>query len=357
MIGEVLRLTRWEWFKLRRRWMPWILLAILILATQLALWGTSLAFNDTKNRTDQVYISVGAASDGVPVPPLTYDCAQVLEMGVPDISSLYRENPDIGQAEADVMARNVVADCQDWDVRRQEDLGGLYSLLTPPGSAVLTLTVGHTVGLILVAILASSVIGTEHGWGTVRPLLVRGVRRWQMLASKLGMTALALAGAMLVIGVLGLLSGQVLGVLLSGTGGLENTTSWSDVAELFGKAWFSILPYAALMCLVSVATRSSAAGIGVGMGYYFLEQTLVGIFINLFDWFQRVADFLLVYNIGAFIAPGDSSDGEVGGLFGTIGDIPGELHTFLVLAAYTLVLGGLAFYLFHRRDIPGASRS
>ena len=28
MIVTVLRLTRWEFFKLRRRWMPWILVAL-----------------------------------------------------------------------------------------------------------------------------------------------------------------------------------------------------------------------------------------------------------------------------------------------------------------------------------------
>ena len=92
---------------------------------------------------------------------------------------------------------------------------------------------------------------------------------------------------------------------------------------------------------------------GVGLGYYFLEQIFLGIFINLFDWFQNVADFLLVYNIGVFMSGGDA-EGFAGP---TQGDAPGELHAFLVLVAYVLVLGGLAFYLFHRRDIPGASRS
>ena len=40
MIGEVLSLTRWEWYKLRRRWMPWILLAIITALPQLSLWGS-----------------------------------------------------------------------------------------------------------------------------------------------------------------------------------------------------------------------------------------------------------------------------------------------------------------------------
>ena len=95
---------------------------------------------------------------------------------------------------------------------------------------------------------------------------------------------------------------------------------------------------------------------GVGLGYYFFEQIFLGIFINLFDWFQNVADFLLIYNIGVFMSGGDA-EGASGAIGGTLGDAPGELHAFLVLAAYALVLGGLAFYLFHRRDIPGASRS
>ena len=40
MIAQVLRLTRWEWFKLRKRWMPWILLAVAVAITQLSIWGT-----------------------------------------------------------------------------------------------------------------------------------------------------------------------------------------------------------------------------------------------------------------------------------------------------------------------------
>ncbi len=40
MIAETLSLTRWEWFKLRRRWMPWILLAIVAALPQLSLWGS-----------------------------------------------------------------------------------------------------------------------------------------------------------------------------------------------------------------------------------------------------------------------------------------------------------------------------
>ena len=37
---QVLRLTRWELFKLRKRWMPWILVAVVVAICQAFLWGT-----------------------------------------------------------------------------------------------------------------------------------------------------------------------------------------------------------------------------------------------------------------------------------------------------------------------------
>ena len=136
------------------------------------------------------------------------------------------------------MAQRAIGQCQDSKANQQEQLGDLFSLITSPGSIVFSLVLGQGLGLILVAILTSSVIGTEHSWGTVRPLLVKGVRRWRLLASKLAMVALAFAASLLVVGVLGLITGQLLGGLLSDTEGLENSSSWGDVAEVFGKAWF-----------------------------------------------------------------------------------------------------------------------
>ena len=280
-------------------------------------------------------------------------CSALLDGEVSELSAhLMANDPNVSQAEADEAVQRGVTRCQDWDQRRQEDVEGFYSLITPPGSASFTMSIGQSIGLILVAILTASLIGTEHGWGTLRFLLVRGVRRWHVLASKLGIAWLAFAAALLVVGVLGTLSGQIIDGLLSGTEGLENDTSWGGVSEAFGRALLSVIPYVAMVSLVTVATRSSAAGIGIGVGYYFLEQTVVGIFSALFDWFQNVADFLPISNMEAFVNAGGgvSISGEGSS------DYAGDLHTLLVMAAYTLVSGALAFYLLHRRDIGGASR-
>ena len=47
MIVQVLRLTRWEWFKLRRRWLPWILLVIIVVIAQSFLWSTYISYGTT----------------------------------------------------------------------------------------------------------------------------------------------------------------------------------------------------------------------------------------------------------------------------------------------------------------------
>ena len=48
MIVPVLRLTHWEWFKLRKRWMPWILLGIVAIVTQISVWGSFSAYQSSR---------------------------------------------------------------------------------------------------------------------------------------------------------------------------------------------------------------------------------------------------------------------------------------------------------------------
>ena len=51
MITHLLLLTRWEWFKLRRRWMPWILLVILIALPQIGVVSSYFIFRGDINVT------------------------------------------------------------------------------------------------------------------------------------------------------------------------------------------------------------------------------------------------------------------------------------------------------------------
>ncbi len=86
MIAQVVRLTRWEWFKLRRRWMPWILLAIAAALCQVFLWSMFYSYNDRLSVEEQTTFHLPGpvvAEDGrravIPI-----SCADIWEGTVDD---------------------------------------------------------------------------------------------------------------------------------------------------------------------------------------------------------------------------------------------------------------------------------
>ena len=64
MAMQVVLLTRWEWFKLRRRWVPWILLGIAVVISQLIFW-LAVTFGDDlsyQSPTENIANGLGVAS-------------------------------------------------------------------------------------------------------------------------------------------------------------------------------------------------------------------------------------------------------------------------------------------------------
>ena len=215
------------------------------------------------------------------------------------------------------------------------------------------LGVAQGIGLILMVILTASTLGMDYGWGTLRAVLANGAGRWQYLSVKLLLMALVAGGALVVVTAATALSSLLAGALASdGAGNVEDPMGWADVGTSFAKTWFALLPYVAVAVFITVVTSSSAGGMAVALGYYFAELIAVAIMINLFDWFQNVADYVLGRNITGWML-GVQRESVSGGVVGDIGleEFPGDLHAFLVMAGYTLVLGALAFWIFQRRDV------
>ena len=140
--------------------------------------------------------------------------------------------------------------------------------------------------------------------------------------------------------------------LLVDDGGLTDSGEWSTAAVMFGKAVYGLMPYAILALFLSVLTSSSSMGIAMSLAYYFAELILGRILGDLFAWFDNVSDFLIGFNTAAWMSESGMVTTE-GTLF-PVSDPPGVLHAFLVVAAYIIVLGAAAFWLFQRRDVAGA---
>ena len=122
---------------------------------------------------------------------------------------------------------------------------------------------------------------------------------------------------------------------------------------MFGKAVYGLAPYAILALFLSVLTSSSSMGIALSLAYFFAESILVATLSGLFDWFSNVTDFLLGPSVTSWMTEtGVRTTGE-GAMF-PLSDPSSQLHAFFVVAAYIIVLGAAAFWLFQRKDIAGA---
>ena len=61
MAMQVALLTRWEWFKLRRRWVPWILLGFVLVVNQLIFWLVATLSDDISYQSTAENIANGLA--------------------------------------------------------------------------------------------------------------------------------------------------------------------------------------------------------------------------------------------------------------------------------------------------------
>jgi ABC-2 type transport system permease protein len=339
VITNIATLARWEWFKVSRRWMLWILLAFAILFAQLAVWAQFFSYQNLQRTGGE--ITVPAAVQQQSRAPRTVACADLLSADRSGVPS---------DLDPQVVA-GLAAQCRQQAPTLPARIARAYDSFTLPGSLPTALGVVQTLALILVAILAASAIGIDYGSGTLRSVLTKGTGRWPYLTAKL-LTLALLTGAGLVVTLATVaISSVIAGAIAAApAAGPEAPATWSDAIVGFAKAWVSILPYLALTTFFTVLARSSAAGMAIGLGYYFLEQIVIALFSSLFSWFQNVADFMLVRNISAWT----QRAGATGG-FGALGTLPDASQAIVVLAVYTLVLGSVAFFIFERRDVQGAT--
>ena len=290
MIVHILRLTRWEWFKLRKRWMPWILLIVALAVVQATLWGFYASYGNVGNEYDDGY-GVRDANGDYSI--IRISCVDILE-GTADA----KVELVIGEMREDarkrVEQRREHGSCPDIVEQIAEDRERHREFFVLPGGLANALGVAHYIGLLLVMILGASTVGAEYGWGTLRTALTKGTGRWQFLGAKaLSLVLFSVAG-LLVVSLTVVVSSLIAASLTLGDGGgLAGAGQWSTVAVMFGKATYVLVAYAILVLFLTVLTSSSSMGIAMSLAYYFAEFILGRILGDLFAWFDNVSDFLL----------------------------------------------------------------
>jgi ABC-type transport system involved in multi-copper enzyme maturation permease subunit len=197
------------------------------------------------------------------------------------------------------------------------------------------------VGGVMAVILAASIIGSEYGWGTVRTMLPRAAGRTRFLAAK----AVVVAGFVLLLTVVGFVAALASSALVTTLADLERDLGDRFVLEAaaaVGRTAFALLPYAALAFMVTLLTRSSAAGIGLGLGVFFLEGTVGLLLAAAGDAGERATEALISSNAEAVMNANRPEP---------VADIFSAWRGAAVLLAYTLLFVAIAFWRFRKRDV------
>ena len=118
------------------------------------------------------------------------------------------------------------------------------------------------------------------------------------------------------------------------------------------KIVYSLVPFIALSVFLTVLTSSTAVGVAVSIGYYFVES-IVSPLLNLNDTLANVTDFLLIASVNTWTAV-SFVEVEISSGGAPVERTSDALQAFLVILVYTAVLLAAAFWLFMRRDIAGA---
>ena len=349
MIAHVLGLVRWEWFKIRRRWLPWILLAVAILIAQALLWGFYAAFHLTDG-------SIGSL-----IPPYEYASNQgVIEVTCEELLQgdvLEQKTSGLSPQEQDEFFSGL----QDWtpSCEGYTTSDESRAFFTLPTSAPLSLFMLFSFetgafGIILLLILTASAMGSEYGWGTLRASIASGPGRAQFLASKMLAMVLIGVGAILVIVLVTALTSLLAQLIPPAEhGSIFISEGWRDAFIFLGKTIYAIIPFVAIATFLTILTQSSAAGIGLSLGYLIVEWMVLPPILRINDTFEKINEGLLNQNVIEWMFAGNTQAAETLDVART----PDTLQGFLVILAYIAVFTAAAFWLFLRRDITGAKGS
>jgi ABC-type transport system involved in multi-copper enzyme maturation permease subunit len=118
---------------------------------------------------------------------------------------------------------------------------------------------------------------------------------------------------------------------------------------MFGGTVLAVVAYAFLAFLFTTLGRSAWAGIGGYLGYTFiLETTVLSITTYSGGWMDSISRYLISPNSDVFIHLEEYEEIET---IIASNMYPNITQATLVLLAWCILLGGISFYVFKKRDI------
>ncbi|HJZ49468.1 MAG TPA: ABC transporter permease subunit [Roseiflexaceae bacterium] len=206
--------------------------------------------------------------------------------------------------------------------------------------------------------LAAGALGSEYSWGTLRTQLARQPNRGRYLIAKIaGLLLVLLAGILLAL-LLGALLALLFSALVSSTSGAAASSLALPLGVL--RSLYVLLPYLLVTVASCILGRSVIAGAVGGFLFLVIDGGLGALsFLSSLGGLVRVLLNLIVQpNINTLIVLNSRSFGlEPAVLTRTmdLSTLPSPLQATLVIGAWSALFFAYAYRSLLRRDIGGAA--
>ena len=245
------------------------------------------------------------------------------------------------------------------DPELRGDLPDAIRTFTLPWALPALLDAGQYWGSLIVGIFIASAVATEYNWGTVRQAVSRGQSRNQWLTVKLAGLALfsaVLLLAALAFGVVSMFWTSSLAgfdITLDPRGPAE--LSVAEIPIMLLRAGYGILPYALLAFAITVIGRSTALGATGIILFVIIESSMIGIFGALGGTWAELRNFTIGHNAASLLAANRIDDGQYLSLAfresPEAADLPDPWVAFFLLTVWCVALLAMTYYVFNRRDL------
>ena len=218
---------------------------------------------------------------------------------------------------------------------------------------------GQFWGSMFIGLFISSVVATEYNWVTVRQAVARGQSRAEWLTVKLLAGSLICTVLMLLVLALGVVSMLIttsmagFDITLDPPGSAELTILDGIVIILRGA--MGVLPYAVLAFALTVIGRSTALGATGIILFLIIESVIIPLLGALGSPWQDIRNVAIGHNAASLLAANRIDDSQYLSLaFREIpngADLPNPWTAFAALCAWCAALLALTYYVFSKRDL------
>lgn len=198
---------------------------------------------------------------------------------------------------------------------------------------------------VFVAVIAGDIVASEFSWGTIKALLTRPVKRWQVLVSKY--IATLLFGVF--IAALTFIVSYVVGGIFFGFGGAGHAQIYlnghQDITQVstakfvlmnYGFMGINLLMTVTIAFMISTLFRSSALAISLSIVTLFVGSTLVRA-LQGYSWDKYI--LFSNTNLSQYFINGPSISGM------TLG------FSVMMLLLYFVIMKGISYFIFEKRDV------